>query len=598
MLRGKNTVRIIGSLAIILSAVLFLMGPAFAKPGPRVWYVPCAELPTIQAALSSDEVKAGDTIILKASDAPYTGEGFVNLDFAGKAVTLKSQSGPAKGVIDGGGVARAFYFHSGETAQTVVSGLTLTNCGGDMGGAIAIEASDTEQPSPSSPTIMDCIIVNNTATAQGAAVSIVGSSPTFVNCLIASNTTPEGDTSSVLLGSAIYCSAASPTLTNCTIAGNANAEGNGSVYCANGSAPVITNTILYGNTVPEIVISSLEGEAPSVPDVTYSFVPGYEGDTNIVDLLTSPAFIGEGDYRLAEGSPCINVGNNEAPAIQAKDLDGYLRIVDEVVDLGAYEYNPYALNVDFSATPVQGAAPLEVTFTDLSAGDGITAWEWNFGDGTEVSTEQNPIHTYSYRARPYTVTLTVTGSWGAKSVTKKNHIKAHKAAPAPVADFDVKGIKGKAPFKVKFINKSKNAFKYSWDFGDETKSKVRNPVHLFRSPGSFDVTLTVTGKNGVTDSVTKTIIVTPPDFKADFTAAHRFGRAPLKVKFMAKVHKEIATYVWDFGDDTDRGEGKTVNHVYTAPGKYDVTLTVTGTDGAVVSVTKKSCVVVRAKGRK
>lgn len=53
-------------------------------------------------------------------------------------------------------------------------------------------------------------------------------------------------------------------------------------------------------------------------------------------------------------------------------------------------------------------------FTDLStdpdAGDGITAWMWDFGDG-EISSGQNPSHTYASQGN-YTVTLEVsdTGS--------------------------------------------------------------------------------------------------------------------------------------------------------------------------------------------
>jgi PKD repeat protein len=45
---------------------------------------------------------------------------------------------------------------------------------------------------------------------------------------------------------------------------------------------------------------------------------------------------------------------------------------------------------DFSATPAAGVDPLTVDFTDASSGS-ITAWAWDFGDGT-ASTAQNPTH--------------------------------------------------------------------------------------------------------------------------------------------------------------------------------------------------------------
>jgi PKD repeat protein len=50
-----------------------------------------------------------------------------------------------------------------------------------------------------------------------------------------------------------------------------------------------------------------------------------------------------------------------------------------------------------------------VAFHDLSEGR-ITAWRWDFGDGTS-STEQNPLHAYQ-AGRDYTVILEVEGAAG------------------------------------------------------------------------------------------------------------------------------------------------------------------------------------------
>ncbi|MDD1717775.1 MAG: PKD domain-containing protein, partial [Methanoregulaceae archaeon] len=59
----------------------------------------------------------------------------------------------------------------------------------------------------------------------------------------------------------------------------------------------------------------------------------------------------------------------------------------------------------FSGTPLAGAAPLRVGFTDRSAGV-PDSWSWAFGDG-QSSTEQNPAHQYGSPGA-YTVSLTVT----------------------------------------------------------------------------------------------------------------------------------------------------------------------------------------------
>jgi PKD repeat protein len=78
-----------------------------------------------------------------------------------------------------------------------------------------------------------------------------------------------------------------------------------------------------------------------------------------------------------------------------------------------------AVEADFSAAVTSGAAPLEVSFTDLSGGD-PTSWSWDFGDG-DTSTDQNPSHTYSDPGF-YTVSLTAASASGSGSVTKTDYI--------------------------------------------------------------------------------------------------------------------------------------------------------------------------------
>jgi PKD repeat protein len=63
----------------------------------------------------------------------------------------------------------------------------------------------------------------------------------------------------------------------------------------------------------------------------------------------------------------------------------------------------------FTANPLRGAAPLAVNFVNTSTGD-VTAWQWDFGDGTS-SSAQNPSHTYT-TAGTYSPVLTATGPAG------------------------------------------------------------------------------------------------------------------------------------------------------------------------------------------
>ena len=76
--------------------------------------------------------------------------------------------------------------------------------------------------------------------------------------------------------------------------------------------------------------------------------------------------------------------------------------------------------VDFSADVTSGAAPLTVTFSDLSSGTGLSSWSWNFGDGSS-STQQNPTHVYLADGT-YDVDLTVTDANGTATATKPGYI--------------------------------------------------------------------------------------------------------------------------------------------------------------------------------
>ena len=83
----------------------------------------------------------------------------------------------------------------------------------------------------------------------------------------------------------------------------------------------------------------------------------------------------------------------------------------------------------FTASPLQGQAPLTVQFTDLSDASGACSYAWDVNnDGkTEYST-QNPQHTYP-ASGIYTVKLTVTNSSGSDCETKTNYITLSSDQP-------------------------------------------------------------------------------------------------------------------------------------------------------------------------
>lgn len=180
----------------------------------RKIYVP-ADFNNIQAAI--DSAFDGDTIVVL--DGTYTGDGNRDIDFKGKAITLRSQNGPENCVIDAAGSLssphRGFYFHSGETCESIVDGFTITGGNGcSRGGAIYC--------SSSSPTIRNCVITDNTAHGWENEIDEVG------------------------LGGGLYCSDASPEIVDCIIGEN-GAKSGGGVYCSADSFAVLENCTITKN---------------------------------------------------------------------------------------------------------------------------------------------------------------------------------------------------------------------------------------------------------------------------------------------------------------------------------------------------------------
>ena len=136
---------------IALAALAMLFANAYAD----TIHVP-GDYPTIQGGI--DAAVDGDTVLV--ADGTYTGTGNKNLDFAGRAIVLKSETGPDNCFIDCGGNSRGFYFHSNETRNSIVDGFTIINgCSAPpppslypIGGGIYC--------CNSSPTIINCHIFN------------------------------------------------------------------------------------------------------------------------------------------------------------------------------------------------------------------------------------------------------------------------------------------------------------------------------------------------------------------------------------------------------------------------------------------------------
>jgi PKD repeat protein len=95
----------------------------------------------------------------------------------------------------------------------------------------------------------------------------------------------------------------------------------------------------------------------------------------------------------------------------------------------------------------------------------------------------------------YTVSLTVSGGGGKDTATKVDYITVYEAAQA---DFSGSPVTAIALLEVIFTNLSSGDYDTcSWTFGDGgVRSSCSNPYHTYDDPGTYTVSLTVSGIGG------------------------------------------------------------------------------------------------------
>lgn len=192
--------------------------------------------PTIQAAV--DDVLDGD--IVELTDGMFGGAGNRDVDFHGRPVTVRSQSGdPNSVVIDCGGNPeqhRGFLFASGEGPASVLEGITIRNGyvgAGMWGGGILCAAG-------SAPTIRNCIVEECVAEGGGGGIGCSGASPQISTSLLAACETESFG------GAVLVCDGAAPVLHGVTVYGCRAAGGGGGIWLCAGSSASIENCIIAG----------------------------------------------------------------------------------------------------------------------------------------------------------------------------------------------------------------------------------------------------------------------------------------------------------------------------------------------------------------
>jgi hypothetical protein len=239
--------------------------------------------------------------------------------------------------------------------------MSITNCTLSGNSALGGFGGGMENESKGPVTMTNCTIAGNSA-ANGGGIGNLGTL-ILTNCTLAGN--------SGAFGGGIY-NDGTLGVTNCTLSTNSAVFGGG-VY--NLGALAIGNTIIAGNNA-SVFPPDVDGKVTSNG---FNLIGNTSGASGFVatDLLNQNPLLGAlqdnggptQTMALLPGSPAIDAGSNALiPAGVTTDQRGFARIVDDVVDIGAFESRGFtiaATSGNAQSTTVDGGFlnPLVVTVT-------------------------------------------------------------------------------------------------------------------------------------------------------------------------------------------------------------------------------------------
>ena len=222
-----------------------------------------------------------------------------------------------------------------------------------------------------------------------------------------------------------------------------------------------------------------------------------------------------------------------------------------------------------------------VNFIDTSKvgfADTLGNWRWTFDDGS-FSNQPSPTHRFS-NLRIYNVKLLISGL---ACPNLKDSVTYPLLIDAPIASFNMSdSLSCMDTIQVKFTDLSTTYApttirNWNWSFGDGNTSTVQSPTHVFRKPGKYFITLTVTNNEGCTSLplIKQLIVYGSP--KAAFAMPKKVCQTD-SIRFTNKTQLGFGSITfaseWNFGDGSSINTSANATHVFTKPGIFIVSLKV------------------------
>jgi gliding motility-associated-like protein len=238
--------------------------------------------------------------------------------------------------------------------------------------------------------------------------------------------------------------------------------------------------------------------------------------------------------------------------------------------------------VDF-AWNFAACAGSEVQFEDLSQGisGDVTEWEWDFGDGSPVSNDQNPVHIFQTGDVAYNVQLVVVTETGCTDTL----VQEVGITGAPLAEFSISNGAGEGPcvnntFSFEDLSTTQSGIiqDWEWDFGDGNGSGSKDPLHNYDEADTYTVRLIVTNTAGCVDTATQELdVFALPIVEFSFDSVC-FGDTTQFIDSDFINVGAIDLWQYNFGDGSPPSDESDPKHLFTGPGDYTVILQLTDTN--------------------
>ena len=229
---------------------------------------------------------------------------------------------------------------------------------------------------------------------------------------------------------------------------------------------------------------------------------------------------------------------------------------------------------EISSNSLEACEELDAIFTNTSSN--AVSYSWNFGDGNN-SVEEEPEHTF-FGPNTFEVVLTANNP----NTCNESHTDTLEISVGAIqdiiAEFEINQTDCEL-FTVEGTNNSTGEnVTYEWNMGDGTLLNEESIEYNYEQLGNYNVTLTVSDELcDITDQLTLPLEIVE-EVIAVIEEPDQLGCAPFSTSF-SNASVGASSFTWDFGDDSPTQDGENVEHDFSDPGIYTVTLAVEGDGG-------------------